>query len=965
MVGLKTNKCCCDCYTFLDTFTRSNSTDVGPDWQECTGDWQIFNNALLGYDRGIITLLQMVGNPYGILRTNVRAVEEAVFQIFIYRGLQESPCEDNDLYFAQYDVGTGGSGFISVFRGEEELERVEVFSPADQVSFGVCIDVDGIAVEFEGKRLYQVCLDVEEDNDLTGYWFALGNGGVEGSDNIPTEWQSVFYSDHFDHNRRCPKCQPSCCFPNVNRTVAGFYITIDGIISNDCTCPPGYQTFLPINDLNAVCNCETVGGAVQIEYPNTGGFPCSVMDLQWSFSCSEVTGQKTFGLTIQPGVGTDVTWGFVFLDGTLPEDVKFDNLPVSDAGDGLVCDFSAATLTIVPFVTEGCCGGIPEDEINVIEMVSFCFGRSLVTGNLTPVVDVVDISGGVSGVTSSVSGTLSALGNIEGLSTASSKITGRLFGDFDILGEVSARSSLTGSLAALGTFSGEVTGSSFLEGDLGALTSTSGGVTGSSFLEGTLGSLSSAQGSVVGASFVEGALSSLSSAQGSVTGSSVVEGVLSAFASAVGTSKATSTLTGRLDGDTGIAGEVQSTSSLSGSLSATAFASSSVSGSSFLQGLITSIQNRTGEVVAASFLQGVLTQLASLSGSVSGTSSVAATWSALGSVTGAAKASSVLTGRLDGDTEISGDITGTSTLEGSLSATGNVSGSSESTSVVEGTWSAIANISGGVSAVSKLTGALESCCCGDCIVFRYTISGLANAACDSCGDYNTDNDSPPVNPGEGCVYSAQWESSDCSGQKLVFIAELICDDDGDIRLSGSIQDTALLEPLIDPPGGPGGPGDPGGPGNGPTPTNDIMKGTDTFESGTPCTDLEITLSRDTGGQTTCDFDSATVVLKVVDCPENQAVIEKIKKKAKGKKKRPPKKRIQLPVCQHLGEELGLADCGCGGKPMIYHCNLLNKPCMKTSVSKPVSRVGDKRISRPQVCSLCDHFEAKGSPRFGR
>jgi hypothetical protein len=142
-----------------------------------------------------------------------------------------------------------------------------------------------------------------------------------------------------------------------------------------------------------------------------------------------------------------------------------------------------------------------------------------------------------------------------------------------------------------------------------------------------------------------------------------------------------------------------------------------------------------------------------------------------------------------------------------------------------------------------------------------------------------------------------------------------------------------------------------------------MKGTDTFEPGTPCSELEITLARDTGTQTTCDFDAATVVLKVVDCPENEAIIEKLTRKARRTKAR--KLKTELPICQHRGEELGKADCQCAGKPMVWHCTLLDKPCVAQTVGKPITKAGSKRISSPVACSLCDHFEATGSPQSER
>jgi hypothetical protein len=511
---------------------------------------------------------------------------------------------------------------------------------------------------------------------------------------------------------------------------------------------------------------------------------------------------------------------------------------------------------------------------------------SFVDGDLTA---FTSGEGSVSG-SSDVSGTLSAFANFEGSSTTTTALTGVLQGNTGLEGQVTSTSSLTGSLEALGNISGEVTGTSSLEGLLTQKISLSGHISGTSSLTSTISAVANISGSV----------------------------------------KAASVLTGRVAGDAEISGNITGVSVLSGILGAVSNVSGEVSATSTSEGTLSALGNISTESTTTSTLTGSLTAFGLLSGDVESTTTTSGTLSALAN--------------------LAGGVNGVSTLTSTLSAIGNIDGEITGVSDTDTTLSAYANLAGEVTGVSVLTGNLESCCCGDCIRFRYTISGLANDSCTTCNDYNTDNDSDNVNPNESCVYSAQWESSDCNGTKLVFNAELICDDDGDIRLTGSVQDTALLEPLIDPPG------------EGPEPTNDIMSGTDTFTLGTPCNELEITLSRDTGSQTTCDFDSATVVLKVIDCPENQAVIEKIKKKARGKKKRPPKKRTQLPVCQHLGEELGLADCGCGGKPMIYHCNLLNKPCMKNSVSKPVSRVGDKKISRPQVCSLCDHFEPTDNPQ---
>jgi hypothetical protein len=439
---------------------------------------------------------------------------------------------------------------------------------------------------------------------------------------------------------------------------------------------------------------------------------------------------------------------------------------------------------------------------------------------------------------------------------------------------------------------------------------------------------------------------------GGVNARSIAEGTLSAFANAEGAVSATSTLTGRVASDFDLSGEITATSTVDGALTALASGEGSVSVASSTSATITALGNAEGDISGTSTLTGSLVAFGTLSGEVDGTSTVTSDLTALANLSGGVSGVSKTTGRLAGDAEISGGVSGASVISGTLSAFGNTGGEVTGVSDTETTLSAHANLAGEVTGVSVLTGNVESCCCGDCIRFRYTISGLANDSCTTCNDYNTDNDSDNVNPNESCVYSAQWESSDCNGTKLVFNAELNCDDNGDIRLTGSVQDTALLEPLIDPPG------------EGPEPTNDIMSGTDTFTANTPCDELEITLSRDTGAQTTCDFDSATVVLKVIDCPENQAVMRKLRnKRARTNTARKVRqKTAELPICQHRGEELGKADCRCAGKPMVWHCTLLDQPCIAQTVGKPITKAGNKRISSPVACSLCDHFEATGNPQ---
>lgn len=70
------------------------------------------------------------------------------------------------------------------------------------------------------------------------------------------------------------------------------------------------------------------------------------------------------------------------------------------------------------------------------------------------------------------------------------------------------------------------------------------------------------------------------------------------------------------------------------------------------------------------------------------------------------------------------------------------------------------------------------------------------------------------------------------------------------------------------------------------------------------------------------------------------------------------KRLPIVQCKHQGEVLGRAGCSCGHKPDVFHCQLLNAPCVQLSPSKPIVKLqGGQRIDRPHVCKLCEHYEA--------
>jgi hypothetical protein len=317
-------------------------------WEVCSGGWEIDGGILKSTSDGVMTFLITEPTPYGIFTALMYWIEGVEYLIYVRKGDDsEDKCglPDQTIKF----VPTGNVGEWKIYADGELRDEIYETQGSAFARNGVCVDEKGVAVIVDEIRRYQVC------SVPGGYYFAIGAGGAG------TEWDQVEYSDHYDHNTNCPRCQPPCCFQNYTETIRGFDIRITNISSGiNCACPDELEVYVPLV-VNGVCECaQTV--SQEVSFPGGDFGVCQTSDLALSLVCD--TQRIDLGVTLTPRETTGVEWIFQFSPGTAPGSVSVAGGSPFGAGDDSVCDFSTSLITITPRLTTGCCGGEPASDEN-------------------------------------------------------------------------------------------------------------------------------------------------------------------------------------------------------------------------------------------------------------------------------------------------------------------------------------------------------------------------------------------------------------------------------------------------------------------------------------------------------------------------------------------------------------------------------------------------------------------------
>lgn len=193
------------CVTFSDTFTRSNSTNIGSDWTEVTGDWSIASNAL------------SISSTGAVVKCNTNAPGNNNYQIKVTPGgttgdkirVLLNYTDSSNYHCVEVEVGSKVRIIEKVMGAETTL--VEVYNNASDTLF-VCLDSDNRIRAMMGTAAHGDLLAIAEISP-TSPTVGLGTGGTVSSsvtfDNFSLETPGV---DTCDACKFCSNCPDTVSF---------------------------------------------------------------------------------------------------------------------------------------------------------------------------------------------------------------------------------------------------------------------------------------------------------------------------------------------------------------------------------------------------------------------------------------------------------------------------------------------------------------------------------------------------------------------------------------------------------------------------------------------------------------------------------------------------------------------------------------------------------------------------------
>lgn len=360
---MPTRRCCCGpCFVYFDDFDRPDNdvelleTDAEAAWEFCDNstDWDLIvesGNTFLTNTvaNATITLKKMVGNPYAILTGAFDPVEAAIYQVLVYKGTLADACDGED-YIVEFDLSTEPPT-IRIKQGGSTLAEEEFLTGAAAASFGICVTDNMIEAYVENSPIVRAC-----GITTTKHWFALRSVTED------TKWDWIEYSDHYHHNRRCPKCSFSC-FPDA--ALVGFQWTINDIGDSECDeCPTTVSASVMID--SDTTKCDAVYESEQVVIPLVNcegplGSDNAEITLQWFVDCTDPDNIEVRWLATVSGVafGDPGEITILYPRGTNASDIEYSDraidVPFTCDGSAGACCLGGATFTVTPITSDSCC----------------------------------------------------------------------------------------------------------------------------------------------------------------------------------------------------------------------------------------------------------------------------------------------------------------------------------------------------------------------------------------------------------------------------------------------------------------------------------------------------------------------------------------------------------------------------------------------------------------------------------
>lgn len=257
--------CCGVCFIAEDNFNRANSTNLGADWDEELGDWEILNNELFIDEIGRVRNVNF--NSFGSNSQDVTVKLMNYQDDTKYRILLQMNDTGTEYYFAEWHYVDANTMYWRV--GDETATCVTI-GPDTPIPEGTAVRAlinskNQLCMDDEASRI-SIC--VEPKPKTTHKWAGLG-----AATSVGATFDDYYAQGTTAESVECASCDCTCqawCIPN--RLIATF------VELNECPDLDGLTI-----ELENASNIKSGAGWVQ-----TAVFNCPDATYQWDlvYNCA-------------------------------------------------------------------------------------------------------------------------------------------------------------------------------------------------------------------------------------------------------------------------------------------------------------------------------------------------------------------------------------------------------------------------------------------------------------------------------------------------------------------------------------------------------------------------------------------------------------------------------------------------------------------------------------------------------
>lgn len=338
------NPCCCsNCTYFSDNFDRADSSNLGSDWTEVAGGWEIVSNTLVTSDNAAVlvgTVEQPLAEP-NTLVTVTATVSTNGCPVRIILDYQDS----SNYWFAEVLAGTGA--YIRIYRrsggSNTQVASKSITQATGSFTFAASIKTSDRIAASIGSNV------ISFGGSFTSPKWGLGTGTIAAQ----VQFSNLSVSETNETN--CPGVLgiTSCSYCSPNNTAAYTYkIVLAGITNGGCS---------SCSSLNGTYYCTPATPGVGVQACVWRFTTPSICSITWAIEFQAGVqagafgpgsmGDSIAGVVVDTNGADGVSqWWLVF--GASPPNCTTDvngSIPFFLSGVSN-CNFSSATATVTALV---------------------------------------------------------------------------------------------------------------------------------------------------------------------------------------------------------------------------------------------------------------------------------------------------------------------------------------------------------------------------------------------------------------------------------------------------------------------------------------------------------------------------------------------------------------------------------------------------------------------------------------